>query len=224
MLEQLQDWGFSTLYAEAEPVSAPELTVGRETPAPCTLVKSIGPETLPELEASLKGCQECALCQERTNIVFGQGNPHAELVLVGEAPGREEDKRGFPFVGEAGQLLEKILFAMGLKRDDVYICNVIKCRPPKNRDPLVDEIAACEQFLQRQLAIIKPRLIITLGRFAAHTLLQTDLPIGRLRGQWREYQGIPLMPTYHPAYLLRNPAGKRDVWQDVKQVMQRLKN
>ncbi len=223
MLEHLQDWGFTQLYGQAQVEDEPcraehvlnlEPAVAKETV--CI------PENLTDLEASMQGCQQCSLCQERTNIVFGQGNPEAQLVLVGEAPGREEDKRGFPFVGEAGQLLDKILFAMKFKREDVYICNVIKCRPPQNRDPRAEEIAVCEQFLQRQLAIIKPQLIVTLGRFAAHTLLQTNTPISRLRGQWAEYQGIPVMPTYHPAYLLRNPAGKRDVWQDVKQVIKRL--
>jgi len=212
-LEGLQDWGFSRIY---EGPTAPAISIvpGREA-AP-------RPATLAELEASLQGCQLCNLCKERKNIVFGQGNPGAELVLVGEAPGRQEDEQGFPFVGEAGRLLDKILFAMGLNREEVYICNVIKCRPPRNRDPESEEIAACEQFLQGQLEIIKPRLIVTLGRFAAQTLLQSKDSISRIRGHWREYQGIPLMPTYHPAYLLRNPAGKRDVWQDMKQVLDRL--
>ncbi len=180
-------------------------------------------ETLEEIRAELEGCRRCALCQGRRNIVFGTGNPHARLVLVGEAPGREEDEKGEPFVGEAGRLLDRILFAMGLQRQEVYICNVEKCRPPGNRDPQPEEIAACEPYLKRQLAAIRPRLIVTLGRFAVQTLLRDPAPISRLRGQWREYEGIPLMPTYHPAYLLRNPAGKREVWEDMKQVMQRLR-
>jgi DNA polymerase len=145
-------------------------------------------------------------------------------VLVGEAPGREEDLQGIPFIGEAGHLLEKILQAMNLSREAVYICNVIKCRPPGNRDPQPDEISACEPFLKQQLALIKPEIIITLGRFAAQTLLKTSTPIGKLRGQWREYEGIALMPTFHPAYLLRNPSGKRPVWEDMKQVMLRLES
>jgi DNA polymerase len=180
-------------------------------------------ETLEEIFADLKDCRRCSLCQERKTIVFGVGNPRARLVLVGEAPGREEDEKGEPFVGEAGRLLDRILFAMGLRREEVYICNVEKCRPPGNRDPLPEEIAACEPFLQRQLAAIRPRLIVALGRFAAQTLLRDPTPIGRLRGHWREYQGIPLMPTYHPAFLLRSPAGKREVWEDMKQVMKRLR-
>jgi len=146
------------------------------------------------------------------------------VVLVGEAPGHEEDLQGYPFVGEAGKLLEKILLAMNLSRETVYICNVIKCHPPGNRDPQADEISACEPFLKQQLALIKPEIIITLGRFATQTLLKTTVPIGKLRGQWREYERIALMPTFHPAYLLRNPSGKRPVWDDMKQVMQRLEN
>ena len=154
-------------------------------------------------------------------MVFGGGNPQAELVFVGEAPGREEDKQGLPFVGEAGQLFERILLAMKLHRDDVYICNVIKCRPPGNRDPKPEEIEACEPFLKRQLAVIRPRVLVTLGKFAAQTLLRERTPISRLRGHWREYEGIPLMPTFHPAFLLRNPAAKKEVWIDMKQVMQK---
>ncbi|MDT8421074.1 MAG: uracil-DNA glycosylase [Desulfuromonadales bacterium] len=181
------------------------------------------PETLAEIERDLTECQRCALCQGRSKVVFGVGNPHAQLVLVGEAPGREEDRQGYPFVGEAGQLLDRILFAMKLSREQVYICNVIKCRPPQNRDPRPEEIASCEPFLQRQLNAIRPRLIVTLGKFAAQTLLRSQESMGRLRGQWHVYQGIPLMPTYHPAYLLRTPSGKRDVWEDMKQVIHRLR-
>jgi DNA polymerase len=156
-------------------------------------------------------------------VVFGVGNPKARLVLVGEAPGREEDEKGEPFVGEAGRLLDRILFAMGLSRDEVYICNVLKCRPPNNRDPEPDEVAMCEPFLIRQLAAIRPQMIVALGRFAIQTLLQSKAPISKLRGTWQQYQGIPLMPTYHPAYLLRNPNGKREVWADMKLVVERLR-
>ena len=144
-------------------------------------------------------------------------------MFVGEAPGREEDEKGEPFVGEAGRLLDRILFAMGMRREDVYICNVEKCRPPGNRDPKPEEIEACEPYLKRQLAAIRPRIIVTLGRFAAQTLLRDDTPIGRLRGTWRQYEGIPLMPTYHPAFLLRNPSSKREAWEDMKQVVRRLR-
>lgn len=180
-------------------------------------------ETLEEIRAELENCRRCPLCEGRRNIVFGVGSPQARLVFVGEAPGREEDERGEPFVGEAGRLLDRILFAMGLRRDEVYICNVEKCRPPQNRDPRPEEIAACEPYLQRQLAAINPRVIVALGRVAVQSLLREQTAISRLRGRWHAYQGIPLMPTYHPAYLLRNPAGKREVWEDMKQVLKRLR-
>jgi DNA polymerase len=179
-------------------------------------------ETLEEIRADLGDCRRCSLWQSRKNIVFGAGDPHARLVFVGEAPGREEDKVGQPFVGEAGRLLDRILFAMGMTREEIYICNVEKCRPPNNRDPRAEEIEACEPFLKRQLAAIRPQLIVALGRFAAQALLRDQTPISRLRGNWREYEGIPLMPTYHPDYLLRNPTAKREVWEDMKQVMKRL--
>lgn len=181
-------------------------------------------ETLEEIRTDLGDCQRCPLSKGRKNIVFGVGNPHARLVFVGEGPGREEDERGQPFVGEAGRLLDRILFAMGLTREDVYICNMVKCRPPGNRDPAPEEIAACEPYLKRQLTAIEPRLIVALGRIASQALLNDTTPISRLRGQWRQYQGIPLLPTYHPAFLLRNPASKRDVWEDMKQVLDRLRN
>lgn len=180
-------------------------------------------ETLDEIKADLGECQRCPLAAGRNMLVFGEGNPHARVVFVGEGPGREEDKSGVPFVGEAGRLLERILFAMGLQREEVYVCNVIKCRPPQNRNPVAQEISACEPFLQRQLAAIKPLLIIVMGEFAAQTLLQQQTPISKLRGHWYSYQNIPLMPTFHPAYLLRSPAAKREVWEDMKQVMRRLK-
>ena len=217
ILEDLQQWGFETvikLPAE-EPVSV-------IAPPQQDSVTSAIPGTLAELETYLEGCSLCPLSEQRNNIVFGVGNPNARLVLVGEAPGREEDEQGIPFIGEAGKLLDKILGAMHLSREEVYICNVLKCRPPDNRDPQPDEIAACEPFLKQQLALIQPELIVTLGRFAAQELLKTKTPIGKLRGQWHEYEGIPLMPTFHPAYLLRNPSGKRPVWEDMQQVMQRL--
>jgi DNA polymerase len=205
--EYLRDLGFDDV-----PVASPAI-------APAT---ANGRETLAQIRADLGDCQRCRLGATRQSLVFGVGNPQARLVLVGEAPGREEDEKGEPFVGEAGRLLDRILFAMGLSRADVYICNVLKCRPPNNRDPEADEVASCEPFLARQLTAIRPQAIVALGRFAIHTLLQTKVPIGRLRGTWQQYHGLPLMPTYHPAYLLRNPIGKREVWADMKQVMQLL--
>ncbi|MDH3454956.1 MAG: uracil-DNA glycosylase [Desulfuromonadales bacterium] len=179
-------------------------------------------ETLNAIRTELGDCQRCGLAASRTKLVYGVGNPNARLVLVGEAPGRDEDLSGEPFVGEAGQLLDRILLAMGMQREAVYLCNVLKCHPPNNRDPEPQEIATCEAFLVRQLAAIRPQVIVGLGRFAVQSLLKTKTPISRLRGEWQRYQGIPLMPTYHPAYLLRNPEGKRDVWTDMKEVLRLL--
>lgn len=172
--------------------------------------------TLPEVRDLLGECTRCKLHPHRTQIVFGVGNPQADLVFVGEAPGADEDAQGEPFVGRAGQLLTQILEAIGLKRDEVYICNIIKCRPPNNRTPESDEIASCLPFLEMQLRAIRPRLICALGGPAAQTLLKTREPISRMRGRFFTYAGIPLLPTYHPAYLLRNPNEKRIVWEDMK--------
>jgi len=178
--------------------------------------------TLEEVMHELGDCQRCSLGGLRKNIVFGEGNPKAGLVFVGEAPGGDEDIQGRPFVGRAGQLLTRIIEAMGFKRKDVYICNILKCRPPGNRNPKPEEINACEPFLVKQLEVIKPRAICALGTFAAHTLLKTDVPITVLRGKFHLYHGIQLMPTYHPAYLLRNPGAKKQVWEDVQKIMKLL--
>ncbi len=178
--------------------------------------------TLQDVHEELGDCQRCSLCDKRKNLVFGEGSCRAEVVFVGEAPGADEDQQGRPFVGRAGQLLTKIIEAMGLTRPDVYICNILKCRPPGNRNPLPEEIRMCEPFLVKQLEAIAPKVICALGTFAAHTLLKTDIPITVLRGRFHDYHGIPLMPTYHPAYLLRNPSAKKQVWEDVQQIMKRL--
>lgn len=183
------------------------------------------PKKLPLLQSvidELGDCTRCKLHRTRTNIVFGVGNPEARLMFVGEGPGEDEDLQGLPFVGKAGQLLTKMIEAMGLRREDVYICNTVKCRPPNNRNPEPDELNACEPFLKGQLGAVKPEVIVTLGKFAAQSLLRDSTPITRLRGQWREYEGIPVMPTFHPAYLLRSPGEKGKVWEDLKQVMKRL--
>ncbi len=182
------------------------------------------PESLEEIWAELKGCKRCKLAPTRLNIVFGSGNPHADLMFVGEAPGSEEDEQGLPFVGRAGQLLTRIIEAMEMNRDDVYICNIIKCRPPDNRNPEADEIAACESFLFRQIAAVKPKVICALGAFGAQTLLRTTETIGRLRGHLRDYGEAKLMVTYHPAYLLRNPYEKRKVWEDMQIVRGHLRS
>lgn len=173
-------------------------------------------ESLDAIGADLKDCRRCKLAPSRTNLVFGSGNPQADLMFVGEAPGADEDAQGLPFVGRAGQLLTKIIEAIGMRRDEVYICNILKCRPPGNRNPESDEIASCEQFLFRQIAAIKPKIICALGAFGAQTLLRTTQPIGRLRGQLIDYRGTKLVATFHPAYLLRNPIEKRKVWEDMQ--------
>ena len=171
----------------------------------------------------LGDCQRCKLAKGSTNLVFGVGNPEAHLVFVGEGPGADEDAQGEPFVGKAGQLLNKMIEAMGYQRQDVYICNVVKCRPPGNRNPELDEIEACEPFLKKQLAALRPRVIVTLGKFAAQCLLRDDTPISRLRGNFRTYEGVQLMPTFHPAYLLRDPSKKKETWEDLKAVMGALR-
>jgi uracil-DNA glycosylase len=179
--------------------------------------------SLDDLRAAIGDCQRCKLAPHRTNLVFGVGNPSARLVFVGEGPGADEDGQGEPFVGRAGQLLTEIITkGMRLRREDVYIANVIKCRPPGNRNPEPDEVASCEPFLLRQLELIAPEVVVALGKFAAQTLLRTKTPITQLRGRWFDYRGMRLMPTFHPAYLLRNPADKRLVWQDIQHVMQVL--
>ena len=179
--------------------------------------------TLEALRTEIGDCQRCKLCHGRTNIVFGVGNPQAELMFVGEGPGRDEDLKGEPFVGRAGQLLTEIITkGMKMKREEVYIANVVKCRPPENRNPEPDEIAACQPFLLQQIDIVKPRIIVALGTFAAQTLLQVKTPISRLRGVWHTYHGVKLMPTLHPAYLLRNPNDKRLVWYDIQAVLREM--
>lgn len=175
-------------------------------------------KTLEEIRKELGECTRCRLCEGRTHIVFGVGNSKAELMFIGEGPGRDEDIQGEPFVGRAGQLLTKIIEAMGIKRSEVYIANCVKCRPPENRAPLPDEIATCIPFLHQQIESIQPKVIVCLGSVAFQALMQTDQKITRMRGQWLEYQGIKVMPTYHPAYLLRNPNEKRLVWEDMKKV------
>lgn len=175
----------------------------------------------PELRAAVQGCQACRLCESRTQTVFGVGNTRAHWMLVGEAPGEQEDRQGEPFVGKAGQLLDQMLRAVGLTREEapperqVFIANVLKCRPPGNRNPDPQEVAKCEPFLQRQVELVQPRLILAMGRFAVQSLLQSAEPIGRLRGRVHQYHGVPVVVTYHPAYLLRNPLDKSRAWEDL---------
>jgi len=190
-------------------------------PAPSLFdtVNKISNDTLLKVREDLGDCRRCKLHKARKNIVFADGNPKAELVFVGEGPGADEDAQGLPFVGRAGKLLTQMIQAMGLRREDVYICNVVKCRPPENRLPEKDEIAECSPFLLRQLDVISPKVIVCLGACAAQTLLETNRGISQFRGQWLDFRGSKLMATYHPAYLLRNPSAKAEVWKDLQKVM-----
>jgi DNA polymerase len=177
---------------------------------------------LPQLEAEVSSCVRCELHRHRSRTVFGVGNPDARWMFVGEAPGAEEDRQGLPFVGPAGELLTKIVEAIGLSRDQVYIANVVKCRPPANRDPAPDEVAACRGLLERQIDLVQPQVIVCLGRVAAQTLLAAELPLSKLRGRWHSVRGVPTRVTYHPAALLRNASWKRPVWEDMQIVRDRL--
>ncbi len=215
--------------AVARSTSGPALPIASAAPA-VNLPVAAGPslfdaadkiegDTLERIREDIGDCKRCRLHLHRHTIVFGTGNPKAKLVFVGEGPGADEDAQGLPFVGRAGKLLTQMIEAMGLRREDVYICNVVKCRPPENRTPERDEIATCSPFLTRQIDAIKPQVIVCLGSVAAQTLLATNQPISRFRGQWLEYRGSRLLATYHPAYLLRNPPAKSEVWKDLQKVM-----
>lgn len=211
---------YQSLGFERLPVKTERLLAGRGAIGNITNKE----ESLRILREEIGDCKRCKLSKQRKKIVFGEGNPRASIMFIGEAPGNEEDIQGRPFVGEAGQLLNRLINKMGFKREDVYIANIVKCRPPFNRDPEEDEIKTCYPFLKRQIEIISPHIIVSLGRISAWTLLQTKIPITRLRGKFYEYEGIPLMPTFHPAYLLRNPKDKWLVWSDMQQVLGKLKN
>lgn len=197
-------------------------------PAPAAalpVAKTAGPamDTLEKIAAEITTCRNCGLCESRTNTVPGQGNPHPEIMFIGEGPGADEDAQGLAFVGRAGKLLTQIIGAMGLTRDEVFIGNIVKCRPPDNRAPTPEEMAACIPYLERQIALLKPKIIVALGATAVKGLLgEQEVGITRLRGTWMTYQGIDTMPTLHPAYLLRNPPAKREVWEDMKAVLARL--
>ena len=204
-LEFFRDLGVKDFFRERRSGAVPTLVPGS--------MRDLG-----SLSQFLEGCPRCKLATGRTHIVFGQGNPRAELMFVGEAPGRDEDEQGLAFVGRAGQLLTKIIEAIGRKREDVFICNVLKCRPPNNRNPEPDEVASCMPFLEEQIRLVSPKVIVTLGTFAAQAVLGTDESIGRLRGRWQASRGVRVMPTFHPAFLLRTPDRKKDVWEDMKKV------
>ena len=222
-LQYFSEIGVTGISRDAAWRTRPEGATGEEPVAPVAPVAPfapVAPESLDDIKIDIgPACTRCKLCTlGRSQIVFGVGNPKARLMIVGEAPGEEEDKRGEPFVGRAGQLLTKIIEAIGLTREQVYIANVIKCRPPANRNPEPDEVASCEPFLFRQIDVIQPKVIVPLGKFAAQCLLKTMDPITKLRGRQFDYRGTVLIPTFHPAYLLRNPSAKREVWEDMKKV------
>ncbi|MGN6182173.1 MAG: uracil-DNA glycosylase [Thermoanaerobaculia bacterium] len=203
--------------AIAESTNEPALFVSPNNQQPAT-----DNAKFDELRSRALACTACRLAGTRTNVVFGVGDPNADLMFIGEAPGRDEDLKGEPFVGRAGQLLTDIIKAMKLTREQVYIANVIKCRPPENRNPEPDEMDECRPFIQRQVELIQPKVIVTLGKFGLQSLTGKGYSISAVRGQWLEYRGIKLMPTFHPAYLLRTPAAKKDVWTDMKKVMTEL--
>jgi uracil-DNA glycosylase len=216
--------------APAAPINVAPLSAPQKSPAAAILpiaaapslfevVERIEGDSLPRIREDIGDCTRCKLHKGRTKIVFGTGNPNADLMFVGEGPGRDEDLSGEPFVGRAGKLLTDMIKAMGLERQDVYIANVVKCRPPENRLPEKDEITTCSPFLMRQIDTIKPKVICTLGSCSAQTLLQTTQGISKFRGEWFDFRGAKLMPTYHPAYLLRNPGAKPEVWKDLQKVM-----
>jgi uracil-DNA glycosylase family 4 len=207
--------------SQASPAAAPALVLPPRAAAPSLFdaVNKIPGDTLLKIREDLGDCTRCKLHKTRKNIVFADGNPTAELIFVGEGPGADEDAQGLPFVGRAGKLLNQMIEAMGMRRQDVYICNVVKCRPPENRLPEKDEIEKCSPFLLRQLDTIAPKVIVCLGACAAQTLLETNRGISQFRGQWLDFRGHKLMATYHPAYLLRNPSAKAEVWKDLQKVM-----
>jgi uracil-DNA glycosylase len=229
LLAYLADIGYRDLYLRADPTpqhpqgATPQAPPG-ELPRPATpadLAARVA--ELEAITAQVAGCTRCRLCEGRTRTVFGSGNPDADLMFIGEGPGAEEDRQGLPFVGRAGELLTRIIQAIELRREEVYIANMVKCRPPGNRDPQPDELAACRGYLERQIELVRPRLIVALGRIAAQALLGNEEPIGRMRGRWFQVRGVPTMVTYHPAALLRNPSLKRPTWEDMQQVRDRLR-
>ena len=207
------------LAPRATSVAPLPIVAAASEPSLFELLERVEGDTLPRIREDIGDCTRCRLHKGRTKIVYGTGNPKAELVFVGEGPGHDEDIQGEPFVGRAGKLLTQMIEAMGLRRQDVYICNVVKCRPPENRLPEKDEIATCSPFLLRQLAAIQPKVICCLGACAAQTMLGTNQGISRFRGEWFDFRGSKLIATYHPAYLLRNPNAKGEVWKDLQKVM-----
>lgn len=225
LLDYLAGVGWTELRrGAARPAAATDRTVSPDPePVRSAVDGAGGNPSLKVLEAAALGCRACRLAETRKSVVFGDGDPSARLMFVGEGPGAEEDRRGLPFVGKAGELLDKMIGAIGLRREETYIANIVKCRPPGNRDPEADEAAACRRFLDGQIDLVRPAVLVALGRVAAQSLLGNDLPLGRQREVWYEVRGVPTRVTYHPAALLRNEALKRPAWEDFKVVRDRLK-
>jgi DNA polymerase len=230
LLAYLGDIGYGELYRRGEevaPVASRPPAAARQGGLPVPAAPALPPAEraaeLAAVAAEALACTRCRLAQGRHSVVFGSGDPDAELMFIGEGPGAEEDRQGLPFVGRAGELLTRIIEAIERRREVVYIANIVKCRPPQNRDPQPDEVASCRGYLERQIDLVRPRVIVALGRVAAQALLGVDTPIGKLRGHWYEVRGVPTMVTYHPAALLRNPALKRPTWEDLQQVRDRLR-
>ena len=222
VLRRLEKKGVRSVYLDGAEPAAQAAAV---TPAAGVVDVSVDPVAkLAELSKTVSVCTRCALHATRKQTVFGVGNPQPKLMFIGEAPGADEDEKGEPFVGRAGQLLNKIIAAMGMTREEVYIGNILKCRPPQNRDPLPAEVECCEEYLRAQIALLKPKYICALGRIAAHWLLKTEAPLGAMREQMHVYEGIPVIVTYHPAALLRNPGFKAPCWEDMKKLMALLKD
>jgi uracil-DNA glycosylase len=231
LIRYCRDLGWTEPPELAAPEAARELVPATPPPAPRQeehgprpdrRTDAAGCETLDALAAFVDGCSRCRLAEGRRRLVFGEGDPHAPVMFIGEGPGAEEDRTGRPFVGPAGKLLDAMIFALGFERREVFIANVVKCRPPGNRDPGVDEVAACAPFLDRQIELVRPRVIVALGRPAARRLTGSTKPMRALRGSWTSYLGIPLVATFHPAYLLRSPAEKRAAWDDLKTIRRKL--
>jgi len=223
-LRYLNELGWGELRPGASrPAALPAPDDALPSPEATTSAVAMASPTLESLAAEAAACRACALCETRNRVVFGAGSPTAELMFVGEGPGAEEDKRGLPFVGAAGEKLNQIIAAIGMRRDEVYIANVVKCRPPGNRNPLPAEAEACRRFLEQQIELIRPRVIVALGRVAAQSLLGTGEAVARLRGSWWEVRGVPMRVTYHPAAILRDPSLRKPTWEDMKTVRDRLR-
>jgi DNA polymerase len=221
-LEFFRDIGIESVnLSHTAPVESVQIPVAVASP-PAEVPIQVTGDSLENIRTDIGDCQRCKLAPSRTHIVYGSGNPNAEIVFVGEAPGFEEDQQGLPFVGAAGQLLTKIIESIGVRREDVYICNILKCRPPNNRNPEPDEVIECSPFLKRQIAAIRPKIVCCLGKFAAQTMLRSGDSITRLRGRFEDIDGMRVIATFHPAYLLRSPEKKREVWEDMKQIRAEL--